>query len=113
MEIKITEKAKEKIISSAKEYKVDPIVRVYVTGGGCSGGKFGIAFDEAKQYDIMTEIDGIEILTDSEYVPKFSDGLNIDYVITPKEGYIISTLRPIKKDCGSGSGSGCSGCKKD
>jgi Fe-S cluster assembly iron-binding protein IscA len=108
MEIKITAKAKEEIITSAKENKVEPVVRLYVTSAACSGAKFGIAFDEPKENDVMTEIDGIEFITDSEYVPKYADGLNIDYVTSPKEGYVITSIRPIKKSCGSG----CGGCGK-
>lgn len=107
MDIQITDLAKQKILETAKEKKVEPIVRIYIKSFACSGARFGIAFDEAKQFDILTEIDGIEIVTNADYVPKHSDGLNIDYVMSPKEGYVITSLRPIKKNCGSG----CDGCK--
>lgn len=106
MEIKITDIAKEKIISSAIENNVEPTVRLYVLSAACSGAKFGIAFDDPKENDILTEIDGIEFITDTEYLPTYADGMNIDYVTAPKEGYIISSIRPIKSGCGSE----CSGC---
>lgn len=107
MEIRITDLAKEKIIEAARENNVQPMVRLYVISAACSGAKFGIAFDEPKQYDVLTEIGGIEFITDTEYVTKYSDGMNIDYIVNPKEGFIISSIRPIKKSCGNG----CGGCK--
>ena len=114
MEIEITDIAKEKIITSAKENKVEPTVRLYVTNAACSGAKFGIAFDEAKQKDVLTEIDGIEFITDTDYVPTYADGLKVDYVTGAKEGYIISSLRPVTASCGTGccSSGSCGGCGK-
>lgn len=106
MDIKITDMAREKIIEEASKNNVEPMVRLYVMNFACSGAKFGIAFDEAKQNDVLTEIDGIEFITDTDYVPKYADGMSIDYTVTPKEGYIIASLRPVKKSCGSG----CAGC---
>jgi len=120
MEIKLTDIAKEKIINSAKENNIEPSVRLYVTKAACSGATFGIAFDEPKQNDVMTEIDGIEFITDTDYVPTYADGMNIDYVTGEKEGYVISTIRPVKSSCGTGCGSsgdnggcGCGGCGKN
>lgn len=109
MEIRITDIAKEKIMASAKENNVEPTVRLYVLSAACSGAKFGIAFDDPKENDVITEIDGIEFITDTEYLPNYADGINVDYVTTPSEGYIISSIRPIKSGCGSG----CSGCGHD
>lgn len=111
MEIKITDIAKEKIINSAKENNIEPTVRLYVTSAACSGAKFGIAFDEPKQNDVLTEIDGIEFITDTDYVPTYADGMNVDYVTGEKEGYIISSMRPIKSACGTGCGGCCNNCK--
>jgi iron-sulfur cluster assembly accessory protein len=111
MEIKITDIAKQKIINAAKENNVQPSVRLYVTSAACSGAKFGIAFDEPKQNDVMTEIDGIEFITDTDYVPTYADGIKVDYVKGLKEGYIISSIRPIKSTCGTGCGSSCNNCK--
>lgn len=108
MEIKITDAAREKIISLAMENKVEPVVRLYVLCTACHGAKFGIAFDDPRQYDVLTEMDGIEFITDTEYVPKYSSGLSVDYTNNPKEGFIITTLRPTKSSCEGG----CSSCGK-
>lgn len=107
MEIKVSDIAKEKIIFAARENNVDLCVRLYVMSAACSGARFGIVFDEPKQNDVMIEIDGIEFITDTEFVPKFADGLNIEYLEGVKEGYMISSLRSIKGNCGSD----CDGCK--
>ena len=109
MEIKITDIAKKKIMSSAEENNVEPTVRLYVTSAACSGAKFGIAFDDPKENDVLTEIDGIEFITDTEYLPTYADGMNIDYVTIPSEGYIISSIRSVKSGCGGG----CGGCGHD
>lgn len=105
MDIKITQAAKSKILEEVGSSGIEPTVRIYVTSMACSGARFGLAFDEAKQFDVMTELEGIEFVTDSEYVPKFADGLSIDYVTEPNEGFIIQSLRPMGKACSTG------GCK--
>lgn len=110
MEIEVTELAKTKILEEAKGYSVEPTVRLYVLNAACSGARFGLAFDEAKQFDVMTEIDGIEFVTDSEYVPKFADGLSVDYINEPKPGFIIKSLRPVGKTCGKSKAGGCDNC---
>lgn len=110
MDIEITEAAKNKILGEAIGYKIEPVVRLYVQSAACSGARFGLAFDEAKQFDVMTEIDGIEFVTDSEYVPKFADGLSVDYVEEPKAGFIIKSLRPLAKTCSTKEKGSCGGC---
>jgi Fe-S cluster assembly iron-binding protein IscA len=109
MDIEITQLAKTKILEAANGFNIEPCVRLFVLSAGCSGARFDLAFDEPKQFDVMTELDGIEFVTDSEYVPKYADGLSIDYVEAPKPGYIIKSLRPINTKESSDS---CGGCGK-
>jgi iron-sulfur cluster assembly accessory protein len=116
MDIKLSKFAWDKIMQTVEEYNEEPILRIYVESAACSGARFGIAFDYIKKEDDVTEVEGVKFITDKEYVPKYSDGLDVDYVTMPKEGFIIKSLRPVEKSgcgCGSKEGGGCgsgSGC---
>jgi Fe-S cluster assembly iron-binding protein IscA len=113
MEINITEMAQVKIREFAAANNEEPVIRIYVEKAACSGARFGIAIDNFRTGDEITQKGDIKIFTDSEYVPIYSDGINIDYTVKPKEGFIISSCRPVKKandeSCSSG---GCGGCSK-
>ncbi|MFZ8891195.1 MAG: iron-sulfur cluster insertion protein ErpA, partial [Pseudomonadales bacterium] len=54
-------------------------LRVFVTGGGCSGFSYGFTFDEAQaEDDASVERDGITVLVDPMSYP-YLVGANIDY----------------------------------
>lgn len=54
-------------------------LRVFVTGGGCSGFSYGFTFDEAQaEDDTSVERDGITVLVDPMSYP-YLVGANIDY----------------------------------
>lgn len=118
MNINITETAKVKIKEFAAANNEEPVVRIYVQKATCSEARFGIAIDDFRQGDEITQKGDIKILTDSEYVPRYSNGINIDYAVKPKEGFIISSVVPVKRSiregCNSGGcGHGCGGCSKN
>jgi Fe-S cluster assembly iron-binding protein IscA len=112
MDINLSELAREKIMENVAAYNETPVVRIYVESISCSKAKFGIAFDYIKDGDHITEVDGIKFITDSEYVPAYSDGIDVDYVVGTKEGFVIKSIHPvsISSGCGCGGGGGC-GCK--
>ncbi len=117
MEINITDIAQTKIKEFAAANNEEPVVRIYVEKASPKGARFGIAIDSFRSGDEITQKGDIKVLTDSEYIPIYSDGINIDYTVKPKDGFIISSCRPVKSDksegCGSGGcGSGCGGCSK-
>lgn len=61
--IKITEKAKEKIDQLKSEK--DLYFRAYITGGGCSGLKYGFKFEQEKlEDDYIVDGNSTEILID-------------------------------------------------
>lgn len=105
MDIKLSKLAEDKIKEAVKDNNEQPNLRIYVERAGCSGARFGIAFDDPKDSDQVTEINEINFITDNEFIPVHADGIDIDYVVEPREGFIIKSLRTIKKSC-----SGCSGC---
>jgi len=54
-------------------------LRVYVTGGGCSGFQYGFAFEEnLEEDDTVVEKDGVSIVVDALSYPYLA-GSEIDY----------------------------------
>ena len=54
-------------------------LRVYVTGGGCSGFQYGFAFEEVvADDDLLVEKDGVKALVDSMSYP-YLMGAEVDY----------------------------------
>ena len=85
--IKVTEKAKQRVLELMKEQGKDSasyFLRVGVVGGGCSGLSYKMDFDnEQKPGDQVFEDNGMKIVTDLKSflylvntVLDFSDGLN-------------------------------------
>lgn len=114
MDFKVTQPAEDKIREAALANGEVPVLRIYVERATCSSARFGIAFDDIKAGDEVNEINGIKYVTDTEYVPVYTNGIYIDYVTEPKEGFIIDSLHQVIRSgggCGGGCGSGgCSGC---
>lgn len=73
-----------KIIKSLLEQREIPnhALRVFVTGGGCSGMQYGMAFQEnADEGDTVVSVDGVRLLVDSTSLV-YLHGATIDYVDT-------------------------------
>ena len=55
-------------------------LRVYVSGGGCSGFQYGMALeDNIRETDIVSEQHGVKIVVD-EISINYLDGATVDYV---------------------------------
>jgi len=77
--ISITEKAAEKVRSAMEKHgKSDVALRLYVSGGGCSGFQYGLAFDRKNDDDNVIESHGVKVIVDQESA-KYLDGSEIDY----------------------------------
>ncbi|MCB9451811.1 MAG: iron-sulfur cluster insertion protein ErpA [Anaerolineaceae bacterium] len=58
----------------------DHALRVFVSGGGCSGMQYGMAFEESpQQYDTVVEVEGVRLLIDPTSL-MYLRGATIDYV---------------------------------
>ncbi len=54
-------------------------LRVFVTGGGCSGFQYGFTFDDdAAEDDTVVEIDGVQVLIDTLSI-QYLQGSVVDY----------------------------------
>ena len=54
-------------------------LRVFVTGGGCSGFQYGFTFDEKKENDTVISAGGIEVVVDPQSATYLKDS-KVDYV---------------------------------
>ncbi|MGH9910270.1 MAG: iron-sulfur cluster insertion protein ErpA [Nitrososphaerales archaeon] len=79
--IAVTPKAAEKVKEFMKqEGKDDLFLRVYVSGGGCSGLSYGMGFEEkSDEDDTVIEEHGVKLLVDS-YSSRHLKGTEIDYI---------------------------------
>jgi iron-sulfur cluster assembly accessory protein len=56
------------------------VLRVFVSGGGCSGMQYGMAFEEKPQdYDTVVEVDGVHLIVDTTSM-MYLEGATIDFV---------------------------------
>ena len=78
--VTVSDNAAEKVKQLIAEENNDKLMlRVYVTGGGCSGFQYGFDFDqEVKDGDIRIEKDGITVLVDAMSA-QYLAGAEIDY----------------------------------
>ncbi len=79
--ITITTKAAEKVAEFMKQEGNNSLyLRVYVSGGGCSGLSYGMGFEEkAEEDDSVIEQNGVKVLIDG-YSQRYLKGANVDYV---------------------------------
>lgn len=78
-------------------------LRVYVTGGGCSGFQYGFAFDEEVNEDDTTiERDGVTVLIDSMSI-EYLYGAEIDYKDDLSGSQFVIRNPNASTTCGCGS----------
>lgn len=102
--IDVTENALDKVRSLVEEEEnPDLKLRVFVTGGGCSGFQYGFAFDEAvADDDAEISRDGVSVVVDAMSYP-YLVGARLDY----EEGLQGSRFTVVNPNatatCGCGS----------
>jgi len=63
-----------------KENNPDLALRIFVSGGGCSGMQYGMAFDDQRRADdVVIQNEGVQILVD-DFSVGYIQGSEIDYV---------------------------------
>jgi iron-sulfur cluster insertion protein len=78
-------------------------LRVYVTGGGCSGFQYGFTFEEAvAEDDSIVEADGVSVLVDSMSYP-FLTGATVDYEQGLAGARFVVTNPNASSTCGCGA----------
>jgi iron-sulfur cluster assembly protein len=98
-------------------------LRVFVSGGGCSGLQYGMAFEgNPQEYDTLVEVDGVRLVVDPTSL-MYIGGATIDYVDSLMGGGFRIDNPNAVSTCGCGtsfktkgensaasSGGGCSSC---
>lgn len=78
-------------------------LRVYVSGGGCSGFQYGFTFDEeVNEDDTQVENDGVTVLVDSMSV-QYLTGAEIDYKEDVSGAQFVIRNPNASTTCGCGS----------
>lgn len=90
MNCKITRNAAKKIKEELqKETNEELMLRVFVTHSHGSHAHYGMDMDKPKETDTIVETDkGISVLLQSD--EPMLDGVKIDYLYFPEEGFIIT-----------------------
>ena len=100
--IELSQAAQEKIRELLLEEADDELcLRVFVTGGGCSGFQYGVTFDDERaEDDTLISMDGVRVLVDP-----LSYGYLVGSVLDYKEG--LEGSRFMVNNPGASSTCGC------
>ena len=78
-------------------------LRVYISGGGCSGFQYGFTFDEeVAEDDTQVENDGVTVLVDSMSI-QYLNGAEIDYKEDLSGAQFVIRNPNASTTCGCGS----------
>jgi iron-sulfur cluster assembly protein len=87
----------------AQQERDDLALRVYVSGGGCSGLQYGMALDEnIEQDDQVFESLGVKLVVDAMSL-RYIQGATVDYVTTGMGGGFKVSNPNATGGCGCGS----------
>ena len=113
LSINFTDACAKKVYSLIKEENADNLnLRVYITGGGCSGFQYGFMFDEIIQEDdwiVEKEVEGdngsggvVKLIVDSISY-QYLKGADIDYREDVAGSQFVIRNPNAKTTCGCGS----------
>lgn len=78
-------------------------LRVYITGGGCSGFQYGFTFDEkVNEGDLTIEKDGVHLVVDPMSL-QYLIGATVDYTEGLQGSRFVVTNPNASSTCGCGS----------
>jgi len=102
--VTLTESAAEQITGLLeREGKKDAALRVFVSGGGCSGLNYGMAIDEnIEEGDVVFTSFGVKVVVDPLSI-NYIRGANVDYVEDVMGGGFKIDNPNATKSCGCGS----------
>ncbi|MFQ3346141.1 MAG: iron-sulfur cluster insertion protein [Porticoccaceae bacterium] len=102
--LEVTDRAVEKVqILKTEEENDDLKLRVYVTGGGCSGFQYGFSFEDAMaEDDTQVSRDGVTVLVDSLSF-QYLAGSTVDYEVGLMGSRFLITNPNASTTCGCGA----------
>jgi iron-sulfur cluster insertion protein len=100
----VTERAVHKVQSLLQEEDNEDLkLRVFVTGGGCSGFQYGFTFDElVAEDDTQVEKDGVVVLVDPMSY-QYLAGAEVDYTEGLEGSRFVVSNPNATTTCGCGS----------
>ncbi len=103
-DIVFSDNAAKKVADLIKEEKNGKLrLRVYITGGGCSGFSYGFTFDEEhKEGDSGVKKDGVQLVVDPMSY-QYLIGATVDYLEDLQGARFIIHNPNAKTTCGCGS----------
>ena len=103
MSVTLTTSATRKLDALLKEENnPDLKLRIFVSGGGCSGFKYGFTFDEQQDAtDAVIEQDGIQVLIDAISI-NYLKGIEVDYVEDLNGAQFVIKNPNAASSCGCG-----------
>ena len=102
-EIALSERAATKVRQLIEEEGDDLKLRVFITGGGCSGFSYGFTFDESvADDDAVVQRDGITMVVDSLSYPYLS-GSVVDYREDLQGAQFVVSNPNAASTCGCGN----------
>jgi iron-sulfur cluster insertion protein len=102
--LSLTASAAAKVASLiAEEANPELKLRVYISGGGCSGFQYGFSFDEqAEADDLAVQRDGVTLIVDPLSL-QYLMGAEVDYRESLQGSQFIIRNPNAKTTCGCGS----------
>lgn len=121
--VTLTQTAADKLLAIMNEKGMSNshALRVFVSGGGCSGMQYGMSFENTpRSVDTVFEQHGLRVVIDPRSLP-YLEGANIDYVDSLMGGgFHIENPNAVSscgcghsfrsKEDGGAEGGGCSSC---
>ena len=115
MPVTLTAHAAHKLDALLKEENNPNLkLRIFVSGGGCSGFKYGFTFDEQQEEgDTVVEQNGVQVLVDATSI-QYLKGIEVDYVEDLNGSQFVIKNPNAASSCGCGqsftpsAGGGCS-----
>jgi iron-sulfur cluster assembly protein len=86
-----------------KQGKTDAMLRVFVSGGGCSGFQYGMSLeDAAMEGDFQDEVNGVKVIVDSRSA-MYIQGAEVDFVDNMMGGGFKIDNPNAASSCGCGT----------
>lgn len=102
--IQLSARAVQKVRELVEDEQNDELkLRVFITGGGCSGFQYGFTFDElAAEDDTAIEVDGVTVLVDPMSF-QYLAGSEVDYTEGLEGSRFVINNPNATTTCGCGS----------
>ena len=102
-QIVLSERAATKVRQLIEEEGDDLKLRVFITGGGCSGFSYGFTFDETvADDDAVVERDGVTMVVDSMSY-QYLSGSQVDYQEDLQGAQFVVSNPNASSTCGCGN----------